>query len=93
MKSIIVVVVSIFSLLVFWQIVIFWRETRSLAVQSREAEQELKRTIETQRVRDRDAAYFADPRNYEKELRARFNYRLPGETMIILVPSSSPVSR
>lgn len=30
--------------------------------------------------------YFTDPRNLEKELRARFNVRLPGEKLIIVVP-------
>mgnify|MGYP001587667898 CR=1 FL=1 len=30
--------------------------------------------------------YFADPRNLEKELRARFNVKLPGEKLIIVVP-------
>jgi len=30
--------------------------------------------------------YFKDPRNLEKELRARFNVRLPGEKLIIIVP-------
>ncbi|HZX00941.1 MAG TPA: hypothetical protein VFE87_00890 [Candidatus Paceibacterota bacterium] len=31
--------------------------------------------------------YFADPRNLEKELRARFNVRLPGEKLIIVIPA------
>jgi hypothetical protein len=30
--------------------------------------------------------YFTDPRNLEKELRARFNVKLPGEKLIIVVP-------
>jgi cell division protein FtsB len=30
--------------------------------------------------------YFSDPHNLEKELRARFNYRLPWENLIIVVP-------
>lgn len=30
--------------------------------------------------------YLANPLNLEKELRARFNYKKPGETMIIIVP-------
>ncbi len=30
--------------------------------------------------------YFTDPRNLEKELRTRFNVRLPGEKLIIVVP-------
>ena len=32
--------------------------------------------------------YFSDPRNLEKELRARFNYRLPNEKLIIIVPKN-----
>jgi cell division protein FtsB len=33
--------------------------------------------------------YLANPLNLEKELRARFNYKKPGETMIIIVPGAS----
>lgn len=33
-----------------------------------------------------DIKYFSDPHNLEKELRARFNVRLPGEKLIIVVP-------
>lgn len=33
--------------------------------------------------------YYADPHNLEKELRARFNYRLPNEKLIIVVPEGS----
>lgn len=34
-----------------------------------------------------DFTYFSNPLNLEKELRARFNYRSPGEKLIIIVPS------
>ena len=30
--------------------------------------------------------YFSHPENLEKELRARFNYKKPGEKMIIITP-------
>lgn len=33
-----------------------------------------------------DILYYADPANLEKELRARFNYKSPGEKLIIVVP-------
>jgi cell division protein FtsB len=33
--------------------------------------------------------YLANPANLEKELRGRFNYKNPGETMVIIVPSQS----
>jgi len=36
-----------------------------------------------------DLEYFADSENLEKELRSRFNYKKPGEKMIIVVPPKS----
>ena len=35
---------------------------------------------------EEDIEYFKDPRNLEKEARARFNYRAPNEKMIMIVP-------
>ena len=40
-----------------------------------------------------DLNYYANPANLEKELRARFNYRLGGEKMIIIVPSTSSTTQ
>ena len=36
-----------------------------------------------------EVQYLANPLNLEKELRARFNYKKPGETMIIIVPAQT----
>lgn len=36
--------------------------------------------------------YLANPINLEKELRARFNYKKPGETMIVIVPAQTATS-
>jgi cell division protein FtsB len=36
-----------------------------------------------------ESKYLANPLNLEKELRARFNYKKPGEKMIIIVPSQA----
>lgn len=33
-----------------------------------------------------DLEYFSRPSNLEKELRTRFNYKSPGENMIIVIP-------
>ncbi|HPW34696.1 MAG TPA: hypothetical protein PK367_02995 [Candidatus Paceibacterota bacterium] len=33
-----------------------------------------------------DVAYYANPKNLEKILREKFNYRSPSEKMIIVVP-------
>ncbi len=37
---------------------------------------------------EKDIAYFRNPKNLEKEARAQFNYALPGEKLIILVPKN-----
>ena len=42
--------------------------------------------IEDNKKLEADIGYFSDPHNLEKELRARFNVRLPGEKLIIVVP-------
>lgn len=36
--------------------------------------------------------YYSIPENFEKELRARFNYRREGEKLIIIVPRNSSSS-
>lgn len=33
--------------------------------------------------------YYSNPANLEKELRARFNYKQPGEKLIIIVPRAT----
>lgn len=34
----------------------------------------------------RDADYYGETANIEKELRGKFNYKAPGETMMVIVP-------
>lgn len=38
---------------------------------------------------EKDVEYYADPYNLEKELRARFNYKSPGEELLIVVPKEN----
>jgi uncharacterized membrane protein YccC len=40
-----------------------------------------------------DRAYYENPMNLEKELRSRFHYRRPDETMIVIVPPASTTAR
>jgi len=45
------------------------------------------RTVEEENTKlQADISYYANPDNLEKELRARFNYKSPGEELIIVVP-------
>ena len=52
-----------------------------------EIEARLTKAEAEKRLLEADAAYYTNPTNLEKELRARFNYRAPGETMIVIVPT------
>lgn len=36
-----------------------------------------------------ETQYLSNPTNLEKELRSQFNYKKPGETMIIIVPQQT----
>ncbi len=61
------------------------RELGDMMLQLRHAEEE-KQSLE------RDSAYYQNPANLEKELRARFNYRAPDEKLIIVVPKPAATS-
>ncbi|OGY96536.1 MAG: hypothetical protein A2128_02140 [Candidatus Liptonbacteria bacterium GWC1_60_9] len=47
---------------------------------------ELRAVLEENTKLEADILYYANPDNLEKELRARFNYKSPGEELIIVVP-------
>ena len=56
------------------------------AIKLSSIEEELRTMEEENRKLQADISYYANPDNLEKELRARFNYKLPGEELIIVVP-------
>ncbi len=39
-----------------------------------------------------DIQYYQDPANLEKELMSRFNYKVPGENLVIVVPGTGASS-
>lgn len=77
-------------------LILLGTEIRALVTKNKDAEkeyeasaQDFKRAeVDSERLRA-DLNYFLDPRNLEKELRARFNYRKPDEKLIIIVPKTS----
>ncbi len=72
----------------------FFSEERHLAASLADIEARLTKTKNDESNLQSEVQYLANPLNLEKELRARFNYKKPGETMIIIVPTgtSSPTS-
>ncbi len=57
--------------------------------QLKTVEAELEKSKHEQAALMADRDYYKNSANLEKELRARFNYRAPGETMIVIVESAS----
>ena len=81
-----VLVVLLFALA--FQIYSFWGRERALEKSVADLQGKLdKTTLDAERFRA-ELEYLARPQHLEKELRARFNYREPDETMIIIVPQS-----
>lgn len=86
---VIIFVLALLTLIVFLGIKI-WELSRTEQVARTEAE-ELTRRVETAQLEvaqlKSNLDYFGRPENLEKEMRSRFNYRLPDEKLMILVPA------
>ncbi len=86
MKLIIVAILIIILTAALAQDYLMFREKNLL-------ENKLRRLTAKAEALEKDRAeiqsgieYFSRPENLEKELRAKFNYKKPGEKMIIVVP-------
>lgn len=90
-KIAVIIVLGITLVLVGTRIYSFFVEGRALSASLQDIEARLAKAKYDQAQLSAQAKYLANPLNLEKELRARFNYKKPGETMIIIVPSASSV--
>ena len=89
-KRIITVVSLVIAVLFFGvQIFLTLRESKVLAAKNADLSKRLEAlTIEKNNI-SQDLEYYANPANLEKLLREKFNYKLPGEKMIIVIPNSN----
>jgi len=88
MKKVIYVVFLILLGAVAYQVYILDSERRELSRETAVVVDELELVEADNSSLLSQIDYFSDPRNLEKELRARFNYRLPFEKLIIVIPES-----
>ena len=73
------------------QVVFFMKQERSLSQTLAGTMSRLQEAQTQEQGLSAEINYLTDPANLEKELRARFNYAKPGETMIVIVQSSTPI--
>jgi Septum formation initiator len=64
----------------------FFAQEETLNKDLADIETQLTKAQTTETNLQLEVQYLANPLNLEKELRAQFNYKKPGETMLIIVP-------
>jgi hypothetical protein len=89
MKIASVVVLSIFLIVIGAQVFSFVRQEWSLGNELADVQASLTKAETEETSLQEEDQYLSNPANLEKELRARFNYKKPGETMVIIVPAAS----
>lgn len=67
----------------------FFVQERELNSELTDIQSQLTKAQANETDLQNEVQYLANPLNLEKELRAQFNYKKPGETMIIIVPTQT----
>jgi len=89
MKIASVVVLSLFLIVLGVQVFSFVRQEWSLGSELADVQASLTKAQSEETNLQQENQYLSNPENLEKELRARFNYKKPGETMVIIEPANS----
>lgn len=86
MKAVMIVILVVFLVFLASQIWYFYGETGAVEDELQKIKVELDQAQSDYQALKADYEFYLNPENLEKELRARFNYRLPDEKLIIIVP-------
>ena len=89
MKIFAIVILCVLLVLVGVQIFSFLKQENSLKQTLADAQNRLTKAQQNEASLSATMQYLANPLNLTKELRSQFNYKKPGETMIVIVPESS----
>ena len=89
MKIASIVVLSLFLILIGVQVFSFVSQESQLGSQLADVQTNLTKAQAQETSLQEETQYLSNPENLEKELRARFNYKKPGETMVIIVPDAT----
>ena len=89
MRIAIIVILSVILVFLVVQIWYFYSRGEAATDALSEASEKLDTAKADYESLEADADYYGQTANIEKELRARFNYKRPDETMIVVVPTST----
>ena len=74
--------------LVWFEMISIYSESSDLAAKNDDMLAQIKMIEDENVILGEDIEYYSQPQNAEKILRAKFNYKKPGEEMIIIVPDN-----
>lgn len=89
MKLAFAIVLFIVVVLIGFQIVSFLGQEHALNQNLSDDATKLAAAQTQEADLQQETQYLSNPANLEKELRSQFNYKKPGETMIIIVPNQT----
>ena len=89
MKRVLTIILLLAVIALLWQLFQLYLQNNGLKNNLGIIEKKLNNLSGENSKFQADLEYFAFPENLEKELRSRFNYKKPGEKLIILVPSKT----
>jgi len=87
MKIAAIVVLSLFIIVIGVQVYSFVAQEWQLGSELADVQANLTKAQTQETSLQEQNQYLSNPQNLEKELRARFNYKKPGETMVIIEPA------
>lgn len=88
MKLAAAIILSALLVLVGAQVYKFWREASVAMKDYFDLQEKVSAAKQDNAKFQAELDFYSNPANLEKELRARFNYKEPGEKMIIIVPGN-----
>ena len=92
MRIVAVIALSILIILMGIQAGLFYTKKVTLEKQHAQVIEQAKQADAEYKTLEADYQYYQNPANLEKELRARFNFHLPDEKLIVIVPKASGIS-
>ena len=89
MKIAALIILSLLMIFLGVQIVSYIRQEHELSASLSSLQQKLTKAQADEASLQEENNYLANPANLEKELRTQYNYKYPGETMVIIVPGAT----
>lgn len=81
-----VAALGLVSMLALWRVAGLVGELSEVRAARAELEEKRAELEQRHRALEEEARFVADPDHLEQELRSRFNYKKPGENVIVVVP-------